>query len=104
MNDLDLKHLRPALRKAGHALGFSGLEKLRPALWLRGPEESQKIKVLRMGFSIVENVPTPCGIIFKLCTASQLPYGAKSTIWSTNTKILSVSVFSLLAHVGATRY
>ena len=28
-------------------------------------------------YSISENVPTPDNIIFKLCTASQLPYNAK---------------------------
>ena len=32
----------------------------------RGSKNSQKIKVLRMGWPIVENVPTPCGIIFNL--------------------------------------
>ena len=31
-----------------------------------------------MKFSIVENVPTPRESIFKLCTASQRPYTAKS--------------------------
>ncbi len=41
-------------------------------------KKMSKNKVLRMKSCIVENVPTPCGIIFKLCTASQLPYRAKS--------------------------
>ena len=40
--------------------------------------KSQKMKVLRMKFSIVENVPTPRESIFKLSTASQLAYRAKS--------------------------
>ena len=106
MNGLDLEHLRPALRKAGRALGFSGLEKLRPALRLRGSEKNRgnKKKVLKMRFSIVENVPTPCDIIFKLCAASQLPYGAKSKNWTNNIKIPSFTVFSLLDHVGAIPY
>ena len=60
--------VRPALRKAGRALGVG----------LGGSKKRRKMKVLRMKFSIVENVPTPRGIIFKLCTASQLPYRAKS--------------------------
>ena len=36
-----------------------------------------KQKVLRMKFSIVGNVPTPRESIFKLSSASQLPYDAK---------------------------
>ena len=32
----------------------------------RVSKNSQKIKVLRMGWPIVENVPTPCGIVFNL--------------------------------------
>ena len=31
-----------------------------------GSKNSQKMKVLRMGWPIVENVPTPCGIILNL--------------------------------------
>ena len=40
--------------------------------------KSRKIKVLRMRFSIVENVPMSDDIIFKLSRGSQRPYGAKS--------------------------
>ena len=50
----------------GVKLGRSGIVK-----------NSQKMKVLRMKFSIVENVPTSDDIIFKLSPASQLPYNAK---------------------------
>ena len=32
----------------------------------RRSKNSQKMKVLRMGWPIVENVPTPCGIMFNL--------------------------------------
>ena len=35
------------------------------------------MKVLRMTFAIVENVPTPWESIFKLFPASQRPYRAK---------------------------
>jgi len=40
-------------------------------------KKSPKMKVLRMKFSIVENVRMLRGIIFKLPRASQLPSGAK---------------------------
>ena len=40
--------------------------------------KSQKMKVLRMKFSIVENVRTSRDIIFKLSPASQRPYGGKT--------------------------
>ena len=36
-----------------------------------------KIQVLRMAFSIVENVPTAHESIFELCPVSQRPYRAK---------------------------
>ena len=39
--------------------------------------KSQKMKVLRMKSSIVENVPTPWESLFELFPASQLPYRAK---------------------------
>ena len=44
--------------------------------------KSRKIKVLRMAFSIVENVPTPRESIFELFPASQRPYGAKNQKWT----------------------
>ena len=47
------------------ALGQGGLR----VKWGKGrfgSKNDQKIKVLRMGWPIVENVPTPCGIIFNL--------------------------------------
>ena len=43
-----------------------------------GVGKSEKMKVLRMRFSIVENVPTSRGIIFKISRGSQRPYRAKS--------------------------
>ena len=45
--------------------------------WEGGQQKCRKTKVLRMKFSIVENVPTPWESIFKLFPASQLPYRAK---------------------------
>ena len=39
--------------------------------------KSQNITVLRMKFSIVENVPTSDDDVFKLSPASQRPSGAK---------------------------
>ena len=45
-------------------------------------KNGQKMKVLRMRFSIVENVPTPCGSILNLFRGSQLKSGAKSKNWS----------------------
>ena len=39
--------------------------------------KGQKMKVLRMKFSIVENVPASNDIIFKPSPASQLPYNAQ---------------------------
>ena len=44
---------------------------------LENGRKIQKLEVLRMKFSIVENVPTPWESIFKLFPASQLPYRAK---------------------------
>ena len=44
---------------------------------LENGRKSVKMEVLRMKFPIVENVPTSRESIFKLCTASQLPYRAK---------------------------
>ena len=47
------------------ALGQDGLR----VKWGKGrfgSKNDKKIKVLRMGWPIVENVPTPCGIIFNL--------------------------------------
>ena len=98
------EHLRPALRNAGRALGFCGQKKVRPGLRLRGSKKVDLLEILRMGFSIVENVPTPCGIIFKLCTASQLPYRAKSKKSTQHIENPSFTVFSLLDHVGAIPY
>ena len=40
--------------------------------------QNRKMKVLRMRFSILENVPTSDDIIFMLFLASQLPYMYKS--------------------------
>ena len=40
-------------------------------------EKTQKMKVIRMKFSILENVPIPRGSILELGRASQLPYRAK---------------------------
>ena len=65
-NSVNLENLRPALRKVGHTLKGSLLDKLRPALRLREPKKSKKIKVIRIKFSILENVPTPCGSILSL--------------------------------------
>ena len=45
-------------------------------------KNGQKMKVLRMRFSIVENVPTPRGSILNLFRGSQLKSGAKSKNWS----------------------
>ena len=39
--------------------------------------KKQKMKVIRMKFSILEIVPTSNDSIFKLSPASQLPHGAK---------------------------
>ena len=59
--------------------------------------KSRKLKVLRMGFSIVENTPTSDDIIFKLSRGSQRPYRAKFK------KIYDVlSIFILLDNWGAT--
>ena len=88
----------------GSRLGILRPKKVRPGLRLRGSKKVDFLKVLRMGFSIVENVPTPCGIIFKLCTASQLPYRAKSKNWTKNIENPSFTVFPLLDHVGAIPY
>ena len=44
------------------------------------------MKVLRMTFAIVENVPTPWESIFKLFPASQLPYRAKIKIMTNKYK------------------
>ena len=46
--------------------------------------KSRKMTVLRMPYSIVENVPTPRESIFKLFPASQRPYGAKNQKWTEN--------------------
>ena len=43
-----------------------------------GVENGQKNKVLRMRYSIVENVRTPCGILLNISRPSQLPYNKKS--------------------------
>ena len=43
-----------------------------------GSKNRQKKKVLRMRFSIVENVRTPSEIVFIISRGLQLPYGAKS--------------------------
>ena len=43
-----------------------------------GVKNDQKIKVLRMGWPIVENVPTSCGIILNLFRGPQLNPGQKS--------------------------
>lgn len=53
-----------------------------------------------MRFSVVENVPTPCDIICKLCTASQLSYTAKYKI-IVNIKIIDFVVIPLADQVGA---
>ena len=45
---------------------------------LENGRKSKKKKVLRMKFSIVENVPTSRDSIFKLSPASQRPSGAKN--------------------------
>ena len=69
---------RPAGRPAGR-VGYFGVH-FGTSGW-EGRErvkKSRKMKVLRMKSSIVENVPTPDDIIFKLCTASQLPYNAQT--------------------------
>ena len=58
------------------ALGQDGLR----LKWGKGQfwsKNDKKIKVLRMGWPIVENVPTPCGIIFNLFRGSQLKSGEK---------------------------
>ena len=47
------------------ALGQDGL-RLKWGKGRFGSKNDKKIKVLRMGWPIVENVPTPCGIIFNL--------------------------------------
>ena len=66
-NRAGFEEVRPALRKAGRALGVG----------LGGSKKSRKMKVLRMRSSIVENVPTPQESLLELFPASQLPYRAK---------------------------
>ena len=41
---------------------------------------TKKINNIGMGFSIVERVPTPCGIFFSLCRGPQLNVGEKTKI------------------------
>ena len=69
-NDPYLGRVRPALRKAGRTL----------AIGLRGSKKCRKMKVPRMTFAIVENVPTSWESIFKLFPTSQCPYSAKLKI------------------------
>ena len=61
----------------------------------RRVEKSPKMKVLRMKFSILENVPTPRERIFKLSPASQRPlvtntldFAKLTLIWGRNTNNL----------------
>ena len=65
-------------------MGFPGvfIESARGKIRGRGVKNGEKMKVLRMRFSIVENVPTPCGSILNLFRRSQLKSGAKSKNWS----------------------
>ena len=73
--------------------------------------KSRKIEVLRMKFSILENVPTPRERVFKLCTASQRPYKCqiqkhtrkhkKKMMCNINCPISPVRSYSLLARSEA---
>jgi hypothetical protein len=46
--------------------------------WEGGLNKNTKNIILRMRFSIAENVRTPCDIIFIISRASQLPYNKKT--------------------------
>ena len=56
---------------------------------------SRKMKVFRMAYSIVENVPTPRESIFKLFLASQRPYGAKNQKWTEKLRHIKLLIFPL---------
>ena len=90
-------NLDPACDKPASAAPFSGICRGRPTCWTSGRsgglfgdafwdvrlgrsgkgQKSQKMKVIRMKCSIVENVPTPRESLLELFLTSQLPYGAK---------------------------
>ena len=61
--------------------------------------KSQKMKVLRMAFSIVENVPTPRESIFELFPASQRPYGAKNQTWTENQTKSFINIFLCISYI-----
>ena len=80
---------RICLDKSGLSIGTCRGHFLLPS-WknrcqVRNDTKSRKNKVLRMAYSMVENVPTPSESIFKLCPASQLPHTAKSEEQTTKT-------------------
>ena len=51
--------------------------------------KQKKMKVLRMAYSIVENVATPRESMFKLFPVSQRPYGAKQKMTENSDKVIS---------------
>ena len=62
------------------------------------------MKVLRMAYSIVENVPTPRESIFKLFPASQHPYRAKNQKWTENPTHLFINISPISPRVGGMGY
>ena len=78
--------LRIFLDRSGLSIGTCHGHFLLPS-WENGCQvgngpKSRKMKVLRMAYPIVENVPTPRESIFKLFPASQRPYRAKKQKWT----------------------
>ena len=66
--------------------------------WVRSVmvKQSQRIQVLRMKFSVVENVPTSNDTIVRLSPASQLPYNT-NRMFMFKDCWYNISIFSLRA-------
>ena len=70
--------------------------------WVSSREQpkSQKMKVLTMAYSIMENVSTARESIFKLFPATQSPYRAKKRMDRTSPTHLFINIFPIFPRVG----
>ena len=75
-------------------LGQGG-PKLKWAKGRSGSKNDEKVKVLRMEFSIVENLSGLQESIFDLSRGPQVHFGEKSTIWSNFIKFIDFPLFPL---------
>ena len=62
-------------------------------------KNDKNIKVLRMKFSIVENVPTPRESIFTLSRASQLPYSEQNKTYQGERRYFFIYTIFLYFHL-----